>query len=350
MRFRRSRRPEVLRVALLGGAHSGKRALFQAMAYRAGGRRRAGALASLLGPGAGKVRCLGAESRPAADETERLARAFEGWRCLNSDLDEAPASKPHSPAGRYRLELPYPTGWLGRPVARMQVDLFPTSLLPQHTPQPAPPTTPLPTPLPQDERELLRRTRVLIFAVPFWACLPRPDVGEEVVAAGREHLDVLGQQVLAVKEARQGGERASIFLALTLADDERGGLPDLREAWIHRAIEGHRRHANRLRRPQYLLTYLQNARRISEHLHRVLAGAEAGALRSAAPPSSAAAVHELLELEGPERTWLLPVSALDARIAEHVAAGGAAPGEPPVPAHVELPLLLALCEHAEALL
>ncbi|MCG8458754.1 MAG: hypothetical protein MI919_20940 [Holophagales bacterium] len=331
MRLPRSRRHEVLRVALLGGARSGQRALFQAMAYRAGGRRRAGALASLIAPGAGKVERLGEDGRPAADETERLVGDYEGWRCMmDADLDGGPDSEQESPTGRYRLELPYPTGWLGCSPARLHVDLYPPSLLQ--------------LPLPPGEQKLLQRARVLIFAVPFWACLPRRDVGEEVVAAGREHLEALGRQIFGVQEARRGGERASIFFALTLADDERGGLPDLREAWIHRTIEGHRRLAKRLRRPRYLLTYLDNARRISEHLHRLLIGAEADASRSAG-----AAVLELLELEGSERAWLLPVSALDSRIAENVAAGGSAPGEPPIPAHVELPLLLTLCEHAEAL-
>jgi hypothetical protein len=134
------------------------------------------------------------------------------------------------------------------------------------------------------------------------------------------------------------------ILALTMADDPRSALTRLHDNWIAPYLEVPDTYLRQLRRGAGVARYLANARRVSEALweefdsswdHRV----------SAVPRS----------LDFGSRPWLIPLSAIEGeKLAEieskYPKSRPRPPLRAPIPAHVELPLLVALCERTNALM
>ncbi|MEM8929898.1 MAG: hypothetical protein AAGE94_01920 [Acidobacteriota bacterium] len=296
---------------LLGAPATGRSTLFLAMLARCHSRRWSGALAPLLGPGAVHARRLDADAD--RDTTDALLDAYLGWQRLDPTEREETEG--------YRLELPYRAGWLGRATGRFQLELWSR---------------------PRDDIErqrAIRRAEVLFFALPLWAAFPSREVKPEDRAAARHHLDAFRRLVtdtLGLRETVRPPR--SILVILTMADDARCALVDLQDAWIHPVLDAPRRHLDRLRQPRHLLAYLHNARRVSDYLRTALTGHGA---------QTAHCVDQLDALG--VRPSFLPVSAIEGRTLERAEAGLLTSDASPTPAHVELPLLLALCAHSDAL-
>ncbi len=336
-------------VALVGGPGSGKSYLFHAMAYRCHMRRWAGALAPFLAPFPRNrsVRVWRTTGSGAAQETtEDLLDAYRAWERLSTASSAAITSGAVTSAEgtsaavssaegteRYRLTLTYSRGWLGRSTGRLDVELW--------------------NGLDADPRtgEALRRAGVLLFTLPMWAVFPSPtQVSTAELRRQRHGLEALETAIRHVKTLRKDIPPPKVMLLLTMADDARCGLAELQDAWIHRVIENERRHLEPLRRERRLGAYLQNARLVSDYLHR--------SFHASSKP--VARILELLDIS-PERPWILPVSAVDGHKLEqveqmrrqgleaHPRKPWNEPWDEPVPAHVELPLLLALCEQTDAL-
>lgn len=305
-------------LALFGGPGTGKSFLFQAMALRCHSRRFAGALAPMLGRGAVTIEVDGSGSDSAA----AIVQEYRSWRKLGSTL----LTLPHF----FRMRLCYAKGWLGRDTGRLDVQLpdFAGEIYTSGGGAFA-----------AQWRNLATRSPVLVFCLPFWAVFPNPS---ELSAADRverqNHLDAYYKVAKKVMRARQeeGSSPALLQLVLTMADDRRCGLQPLREYWLpeENLVPGLLRRLGTLRG---LMAYLQDARKVSAYL--------AQCFKSAAETS---ALLELLEEGDYPEPWIVPVTAVDRRIVEEVAEGKPAPENPPVPIHVELPLLLTLSDQTKA--
>jgi hypothetical protein len=306
-------------LALFGGPASGKSFLFQAMVHRCQSRRFAGALTPLLGRGAITVDIDGS----ARNGLQTILREYAGWQTLGSTLHDRPSF--------YRLSLPYSSGWLGRSVSRLRIELpdLAGEIYVQGNDGPSAARW----------NALAVESRVLIFCLPFWAVFPAAKISDETQQRAKMQLDAYERVVNQVMAARKaaGAEPPLILVVLTMADDRRCGLAELRDIWLpdKDLVEPL---LVRLRNMRSLMAYLQDARKISDYLRTCFE----------VDPERARLI-ELLEDQGHPSPWILPVSAVDGRVLERDQQQLPPPGHPPMPIHVELPLLLALCEQTRAL-
>ncbi|HET9767867.1 MAG TPA: hypothetical protein VFS60_13510, partial [Thermoanaerobaculia bacterium] len=156
-------------------------------------------------------------------------------------------------------------------------------------------------------------------------------------------FDRVVQNYTDVRTLNRQRHPVSSVLALTQADDRRTALKTLQDRWIQPYMDSPHTYLKQLQRGAGVGRYLANARKVSDVLHEEFAAVRDP--RVAAIPSS-------LEFGG-GRPWVIPLSAIEG--AQLDVLEGKAPhrGRPllePVPAHVELPLLVALCERFNALM
>src|SRR6185295_7177407 len=134
------------------------------------------------------------------------------------------------------------------------------------------------------------------------------------------------------------------ILALTMADDRRSALTTLRNRWITPFIERPRPHLDALRTASGTARYLASARQISEAVFKEF---------DASHDPRISGIPERIEFGG-GRPWFVPLSAIDGATLDSWDQGRVekprADLPPPVPVHVELPLLVALCDSRHALM
>ena len=324
---------DVQRLGIIGGKGVGKSYLFQAMVYRVTHARMAGALSYFLDPqGVELVRTLSREEPARTVNLQRFNGDYERWTRLTSTLA---ASQPW-----YRLTLPYRTGLLGRTSAAMAVEFFDGSgeqFFEARDPQ---------------HRGLwvqaYREARVMAFCLPLWAVFPAPDLP---ACDRREHdrlLESFHEVVQNYKDLRRRlrlRQPVRSLLALTMADDRRCALTQLRDTWIGGYLQAPAAFLARTRTGGGVARYLAQARLVSRILHEAFA---------TAPSPGVAGIPDLLGF-GAGRPWLIPVSAIHGEALDHLELEYPNPDDrpprlPPVPVHVELPLLVALCERGNALM
>lgn len=337
-------RPDAQKLGIIGGKGVGKSYLFQAMVYRALAGNHSGALTYYLGKDG--IRLFIAEggakiTRTGAARTLNRAvfiEKYQNWQRLPTTLA---ASQQW-----YRLRLLLRSGWLGRRRSAMDVEFFDGS---------GEGFFELPT-VSEEDRTLWRKAygeaRVMIFCLPLWAAFPDAQLTDEDWA-WRERLLKGFDQVL----GRYGDMRAKYappvtsILALTMADDRRSALRTLYDRWISPCLDSPHTHLRQLRTGAGIARYLANARKVSEALHEELA--------SARDPRVSAIPQDLDFGRG--RPWIIPLSAMEgARLDEleqkyanrpdDTARLREARAAAPTPVHVELPLLVALCERENALM
>jgi len=323
----------VQRLGIIGGKGVGKSYLFQAMVYRVQHARTAGALAYFLDTqGVELVRTLSREEHARTVNLQRFNGDYERWTRLGTTLA---ASQPW-----YRLTLPYRTGLLGRTRAAMEVEFFDGS-----GEQFFEARDPLNRGL---WVQAYREARVMAFCLPLWAVFPAADLS---AADWRERdalLESFHEVVQNYKDMRRRlrlRQPVRSILALTMADDRRCALAGLRDTWIGGYLQAPAAFLARTRTGGGIARYLANARRVSRFLGEEFA---------AAPSPGVAGIPDLLGF-GAGRPWLIPVSAIHGEALDHLELQYPNPDErpprlPPVPVHVELPLLVALCERANALM
>lgn len=325
------------KLGIVGGKGVGKSYLFQAMVYRTYANTQAGSLAYYLDRGGIRLyTALSREDSESPQNIERFIENFSSWNRLPQTLADTQRW--------FRLRLPYRTGWLGRGRSMLDVEFLDGSgegfFALEY--------------LEEDYRQLWKDAyldaRIMVFCLPLWVAFPGPDLGAE----DRSERNLILRQFEQVienyrqlRDAHGSGHPVRGILALTMADDRRGALVGLRDRWITPYMDAPRQFLARLRQGSGIAAYLANARRVSEALQSEFDNSH---------NPRVSGIPNRLDFGG-GRPWLIPLSAIDGRKLEHIEGEYPDPDfrramdlHPPVPVHVELPLLVALCERENALM
>lgn len=348
-----------LRLAIVGGKGSGKSYLFQSMVYRLRNPKRAGALTPFLKDAqVSALRSKEYEGEVDGYNLHKILEDFERWRQL--------AFTTATNQLWYKLRIEARTGWLGRNRLNIDVDYFDASGEVQAMEQLG------------DEMSRVWRiyatADVAVFCLPAWAAFPYgPALNEDVeaedifAAPSWTRIEQARTQFFRVVEhfkrfREEAGRRDPVHtvLALTMADDRTSALAAVRERWIEPFTDPRMSHPNRERLAQRggVSRYLDNARRVSDAVRAEFESASSAGVSN---------IPNMLDMGHPP--WIIPTSAMDGevlkreyqrreRVREQVKQevseaefDDAFEREDrktqhrtePSPAHVELPLLLALC-------
>jgi hypothetical protein len=322
------------RVGIAGGKGVGKSYLFQGMVYRTQVGERSGALTYFLERDAIDLFSYDAISgRSRRENLEEFLRSYESWVRLETTRRDVQRW--------YRLRLGYRCGIFGERRAALELELLDGSGEGFFE-----------APLSAENLEVWRRgfldVEVMVFCLPLWVAFPRGDLTDADWEEREQRLTgfqkVVGNfaQVRAEHEVRRP---VQTLLALTMADDGRSALDTLRRSWIESYMENPRRVLRSLRRSSGMARYLINARRVSEAMREEF---------REAPEARIARLPNQLDF-GAGPPWLIPLSAVDgSRLAllqeQRDELQARLRLAPPVPIHVELPLLVTLCERSNALM
>jgi hypothetical protein len=322
------------KVGILGGRMAGKSYLFHAMVERTSAGVNSGALGYFLEEDATRLFSALDQGAPARLETPaRFLDNYRRWQRLDTTL--AINQK------WYLLTLSFRVGWLGHARASLDVEFFDGSgeqffeaLRDERT------------------RPIWHRAyldaRVMVFCLPIWAAFPAADL-DAADWKERDSLLLGFEQVVEnyrdLRRANHPSHPVKSLLALTMADDRRSALASVRDRWITPYMDAPQRYLPRLRTASGVARYLANARRVSEAVRREFESVQ---------DNRVARIPAALDFDA-GRPWLIPVSAVEgAALAVHEDRGSTLDERrhlaSPVPAHVELPLLVALCERDNALM
>lgn len=326
-------RPGTTRVGLLGGKGVGKSYLFHAMVYRTLDSRRAGALSYYIDRDAVRVyQTLDRRQQPRSVIPTEFIRDYSSWSRLFTTqwMDQR----------WYRLRLQFRAGLLGGRKSFLDIDFLDGS------------GEQLEMGLNSDTEATWKaaflEARVMVFCLPLWAAFPA--AGGVLSDDDWEHrqkviqgFDSVVRHFKDLREKHHATHPVRSILALTMADDRRSALVTLRDRWISPFVADPLAHLRTLRSASGVARYLANARRISEALWREF---------DASPDPVISGIPLSIEFDG-GRPWFIPVSAVDGAVLDlqtrpRPSRGPGLP--PPVPVHVELPLLVALCESHNALM
>ena len=344
-------RPDAHKLGIIGGKGVGKTYLFQAMFYRCFAGQQSGALTRYLQPeGAHLFMALG-ETVGAGRQIAKTGKArtfnrvnfikkYENWERLPTTKKEVQEW--------YRLRLLYRTGLLGRNRSALDVEFFDASgegLLGLER-------------LSAKDREVWDKAyldaRVMVFCLPLWAAFPNASLTDEEWAFRELVISGFEQVVNHYKDMRRRHNRTtpvSTILALTMADDRRSALRSLHDCWIKPYLDSPHTILRQLRKETGIARYIANARKISEALLEEFASSRT---------PKVASIPGSLDF-GRGESWIVPLSAIDGdRLQDLEERYSNRPDDParqmeareaaPTPVHVELPLLLALCERENALM
>lgn len=326
-------RPGTTRVGILGGKGVGKSYLFHAMVYRTLDNRRAGALSYYIDRDAVRVyQTLDRSRTPRSVIPTEFIQDYSSWSRLFTTQ--------WTDQRWYRLRLQFRTGLLGTRRSFLDIDFLDGSG--EH----------LEMGLNAETEEIWKaaflEAQVMVFCLPLWAAFPAPggvlsDEDWENRQKVIRGFDSVVRHFKDLREKHKATHPVRSILALTMADDRRSALATLRDRWIDPFVADPMVHLRAMRRASGVARYLANARRISEALWREFDACQ-DAVISGIPVS--------LDL-GAGRPWLIPVSAVDGAVLDTQTGRRTARTPalaPPVPVHVELPLLVALCESHNALM
>ena len=242
----------------------------------------------------------------------------------------------------YRLSLPYRTGIFGWGCSYLDVEFFEASgegLLELEY-------------MGQEELELWKDAyldaTVMVFCLPLWAAFPKSDLADEDWQKREQILTGFYQVVHNYNKLREKFWRDNPvrgILALTMADDPRCVLDGLRDRWITPYLDAPDQYLDEFAKGRGVARYMANARKISEYLRL-----EFKKIRD----SRVSGIPNLLNFNS-RQAWLIPLSAIEGKTLDNIERQHSQhryPGrfDPPVPVHVELPLLVALCERENALM
>jgi hypothetical protein len=326
-------RPGTTRVGLLGGKGVGKSYFFRSLVYRTLDGKRSGALSSYIDQDS--VRVYETHDRRTAPRSiipSDFIQDYTSWARLHSTTS--------TDQTWYRLRLPFRTGLLGRRRSFLDVDfldgsgeLFEAGVRPETE---------------ELWKEAFLEARVMVFCLPLWAAFPAAggvlsddDWRDRQLAL--RGFDTVVRHFKDLREKHGASHPVHSVLALTMADDRRSALVTLKSRWIDPFVEEPLLHLKTLRRGAGVARYLFNARKVSEALAQEF---------DASPDPLISGIPVSLEL-GAGQPWFVPVSAVDGAVldaARDSRGKGGSGQRPPVPVHVELPLLVALCASHNALM
>ena len=340
-------RPDTYKLGIVGGKGVGKSYLFQAMVYRTFAGLQSGALTYYL-EHSGSHLFIGSGSTGNVHTVDTaVARSLNRVRFIDKyrSWQRLPFTSRQGQQW-YRLRLLFQTGFLGRDQSSIDVEFFDASgegLMALQA-------------MDKNERELWRRAyldaHVMVFCLPLWAAFPDSSLTD---TDWDERAYVLADFEQVVQNYRDMRSRehetrpVTTVLALTMADDRRSALQTLRARWITPYMDSPHTYLKQLRTGRGVARYLANARRVSEALHEEFA--------SSRDPR----VVDMPNLDfGRGRPWIVPLSAIEGARLDDLETRYPNPDDParlrasrnsaPTPVHVELPLLVALCERDNALM
>lgn len=333
-------------IGIVGPSDSGKTYLFQGLVYRLENPGRYGVMTRYLKKNGISLwecskppnRAPGAQNLGHSWGLEQFNERYKEWLEL-----------PHTPPDKgywYQLLLSVRSGWLGGRDSTFMVDFIdcageeyqkPLDLRDEHDPKPKLSTTVWLT---------FERARVMVFCLPAWVAFPGDTLSDEdwtkreTMMTGFSAV-LANYRLLRTDRQNQGQElpRTRIVVALTQADDERCALTTLRGRWIDAYVNRSESHLKRLARMSGPTTYLATARGVSDYVRSEFEHAPDQAIRT---------LPDRLEIED-EKPWFIPVTAMHGETLRKLTDRSLGI-DPPVSAHVELPLLLALCDHSNVLM
>lgn len=325
------------KIAIVGGRRVGKSFLFHSMVYRTCTGKQSGALSYFLHRQASYL-----SSRAAKDEKEtkenlsRFIRDYESWKTL------APTEKERW----YRLKLAYQHGILGTKKSFLNVDFLDGAgeLLQAGL-----------NPMNESLWAAYADASIVVFCLPLWAAFPDEQASAQELENAKNilvHYEQIVQNYMQIKEKNSILASSKCILALTMADDyKRTSLKSIYNRWVSPFIEEHEKiyqgkHPKKtLQTGKGVMHYLENARQISNYMHEKFEDS---------PERLVGRVLEQLHhFKG--KPWIIPVSAvegdwlLDDEQNEQLTKSDNRQSAP-IPVHVELPLLVALCEQTNALM
>lgn len=343
-------RPDAQKFGIIGGKGVGKSYLFQAMVYRTLSGKQSGALTHYLERDSMRLfTAMGEESnvgrkiaRTGSARTlnrTRFIEKYQNWQRLPSTTFQIQTW--------YRLRLPLRSGWLGRKQTALDVEFFDGSGEGMFEIQS----------LSREHREVWEKAflpaKVMVFCLPLWAAFPSGDLTDEDWES-REGLLAGFEQVLVHyrdMRSRHGELPVNGILALTMADDRRSALRTLYDRWIAPYLDSPSSHLKQLKKGSGIARYLNSSRKVSEALHE-----EFGATRD----PRVSGIPQSLDF-GRGKPWIVALSAIDGGRLDYLdnkyrndfdnpSRMREARKVAPTPIHVELPLLVALCERENALM
>ena len=323
---------DTFRIGILGGRNSGKSFLFQSMVYRTSNTANAGCLSSMLAGVARLYRGAGTTARQdwRFRSTDKYLDDYMSWRRLETTLLEPPEW--------HRLVVDMKTGFLGRGRQPLEIQFLdaPGEWISQTEGHDA-------------ERSAVWKTayvdaRVLVFCLPIWALFPAPGAvdREDQAHEVKQFLRAV-HNIVAERARHKVQHRTEVVLALTMADDPRSALTAVRTRWIEpytKTWRGHRKFLKLLSRGRGISRYLAHARALSNALDEQIASL---------PNQMHAQIPAQIALQQPGVTpWIIPMSAVDGTHLDDP--DDAKPESPPMPVHVELPILLSMSVQFNALM
>jgi len=316
------------RIGILGGTNFGKTYFFQAMVYRLLAGELSGALSYYLANSDvwefPFLEQTGKRGRGTKLNQPKFIQNYRRWIELKTTR--------RTEQKWYCLRLQFRSGLIGTGTSTMDVEFLDGSG--EGFEQPLTNLT-LPT-----WKAAFEDAEIIVFCLPIWAIFFRnlskqDEKDREKFLAG---FDAVLTNYLQVKKA---GLKVRTILALTMADDKRFSLRAVKDRWIEPFAQHPDYYLQQMRKRSGASQYLASARAISDYLYQAFDEIGDPELRR---------IPQRLDL-GRGRPYLIPVTALDgAKLNTSKSDPSKAPSEPPVPIHVELPLLVALCERYNILL
>lgn len=318
------------KIGLLGGPGVGKSYYFHALVYRTLDDETSGAVSYYLRSSNVWVSREPGE-RASEVDLRKMVGLYEKWIPFLRTTLEGQAW--------YRLRLGFRTGWLGTNRSQLEVEFLDGSGEGF--------TRPLSDLTRPTWDSAFHDADIMVFCLPMWAAFPG-DLSPKDERQQEQYLDEFAMVLRNYNEIRDPALKVRAILALTMADDDkRCALQTVVQRWIKPFISDPDAYLKQLRRRSGVARYLANAREISEYIHGEFAAFRGSPLVRRIPKD--------LDF-GRGLPWIIPVTAVDGKVLESVVeARMSGDGIPrrlasPVPAHVELPLLVALCEYHNVLM
>lgn len=328
------------KLGVVGGTGTGKSFLFQSMVYRAHDVKRSGALAYYLKDGhVNLYETLDRNLAPRALNTNKFLRSYEQWM--------RPAQTKRETQQWYTMRVSYRTGLLGRARAELDVEYLDGA------------GEVLAIPLTNDNKDLIEIwehsflfAQTMVFCLPMWVPFPDRAVMTEQDWIDRDNQLTQFYEIVNnfrfVRERRKVRHSVQVILGLTMADDKRTALTAVRDKWIDPFVRDEDEYRRLLQKGAGISRYLANAQLVSQALHTAFDQLKDGNRVTGIP-------SHLKNNFGRGEPWMLPMSAVDGAKLETInqrygAKDRAALTDKPTPVHVELPLLVALCDAQNALM
>ena len=323
------------KIGLLGGKQVGKSYLFHGIVYRTLDNDRAGAVSRYIRSSNLWV-ADSSDANPVPVQINRLIKSYEGWLPFGSTVFRVDERW-------YRLRLEFNNGLLGKDRAYLDLEFLdgsgegftrPLGMLTQSTWEAA-----------------FKNAGIMVFCLPIWAAFPA-DLNSDDQNLREIYLEHFGIVLGNYRAIRNSALKVRTILALTMSDDDvRCSLRDLIQRWVKPYMEDPEANLGKLRSRSGITRYLAGAHKISDYLLQQFRAIRSSPLVSKIPKD--------LDF-GHGLPWIIPVSAVEGKTLKSIDEArkinpksvelDAKKFGPPVPVHVELPLLAAICENHNALM